>query len=405
MTRGMVPPRFCANQIARRGDPLIAVGMSPIAPSVDRTLAALHARGQRRVLASRAGIDFASNDYLGLAADPAIASAIADAIAGGVPVGAGGSRLLRGNHPAHAALEDKAAAFFGSESALFFGSGFSANAAMLASLPGRGDLIVADSLIHASAHDGIRLSRADHVLAAHNDAGAFDEAITRWRTGGGRGTAWIVVESLYSMDGDLAPLGELVAVAERHDAMLMIDEAHATGIYGPQGRGLAAPYEGRANVVALHTCGKAMGVEGALVTGARGVIDMLVNRARHFIYSTAPSPLMAVAVSAAIDRVAIADGEREALRALMAHAGAVLCAPLGLEPPQSPILPVVLGGERRTMAVAEALQAAGFDIRGIRPPTVPAGQSRLRITLTLNARADDLDALAPVLIQLLEEHA
>lgn len=372
------------------------------APSIDRTLAALSARGQRRVLGPRAGIDFASNDYLGLASDSAIASAIADAIAAGVPVGAGGSRLLRGNHPAHTALEEKAAAFFGSEAALFFGSGFSANAAMLASLPGRGDLIVADSLIHASAHDGMRLSRADHVLAAHNDAAAFDDAISGWRAEGGRGTPWIVVESLYSMDGDLAPLGDLAVVADRHEAMLVIDEAHATGVYGPQGRGLAAPHEGRDNVVALHTCGKAMGVEGALVTGPRAVIDLLVNRARHFIFSTAPSPLIAVGVNAAIDRIAAADDRRERLRALMTHAGRVLCAPLGLEPPQSPILPIVLGGERRTMAAAEALQAAGYDIRGIRPPTVPAGQSRLRITLTLNAGEDDLDALAPVLMRAVE---
>lgn len=376
--------------------------MSVSAPSIDRTLAALAARGQRRMLADRAGVDFASNDYLGLAADPAIAHAIADAVAAGVPAGAGGSRLLRGNHPAHSALEAKAAAFFGSEAALFFGSGFSANAAMLASLPGRGDLIIADSLIHASAHDGMRLSRASHVLAAHNDAGAFDCAIGEWRAGGGRGTPWIAVESLYSMDGDLAPLADLAAVADRHDAMLVIDEAHATGVYGPQGRGLAAPFEGRTNVVALHTCGKAMGVEGALVTGARGVIEMLVNRARHFIYSTAPSPLIAVAVSAAIDRIAAADDRRDRLRALMAHAGQMLCAPLGLEPPQSPILPIVLGGERRTMAAAEALQAAGFDIRGIRPPTVPAGQSRLRITLTLNADEADLDALAPILRRAME---
>lgn len=372
------------------------------APSIDRTLAALAARGQRRVLAAREGIDFASNDYLALAGDSVVAGAIADAIAEGVPVGAGGSRLLRGNHPAHEALEAKAAAFFGSKAALFFGSGFSANAAMLASLPGRGDLIVADALIHASAHDGIRLTRSDHVLAAHNDAGAFEDAIRGWREDGGRGTPWIVVESLYSMDGDFAPLADLAAVAERHEAMLVIDEAHATGVYGPRGRGLAAPYEGQANVVALHTCGKALGVEGGLVTGPRAVVDMLVNRARHFIFSTAPSPLMAVAVGAALDRIAAADDRRERLGALIAYAGRILCEPLGIAPPQSPILPIVLGGERRTMAAAAALQAAGYDIRGIRPPTVPAGQSRLRITLTLNASERDLNSLAPILFSALE---
>jgi 8-amino-7-oxononanoate synthase len=377
--------------------------MSPFAP-LSRRLAALDVRSRRRVLAPREGIDFASNDYLGLAGDPAIAAAIADAAARGVPAGSGGSRLLRGNAPEHEALEDKAAHFFGAESALFFGSGFSANAALLATLPQPGDLIVADALIHASVHEGIRLARADHIFAAHNDVAAVEQAINQWRAGGGRGTPWIAVESVYSMDGDIAPLADLVAVAERHDGVLIVDEAHGTGIMGPGGRGLAAPFEGRENLIVLHTCGKAMGVEGALVTGPQIVKDYLVNRARGFIFSTSPSPLMAVAVGASIDRIAEADDLRARLDALRAHAGRVICAPLGLEAPVSPILPIILGTDRRAMAVAGALQEAGFDIRGIRPPTVPAGTARLRITLTLNVKPADIDALAPVLQQALEAH-
>lgn len=373
--------------------------MAPTAPlaSLSRRLAALDARSRRRVLAPRHGIDFASNDYLGLAGDPVIAKAIADAAARGVPAGAGGSRLLRGNAPEHEALEDKAARFFGAESALFFASGFSANAALLATLPQPGDLIVADELIHASVHEGIRLTRAAHRLSAHNDAAAVERAIADWRAGGATGTAWIAVESVYSMDGDIAPLADLVAVADRQGAVLIVDEAHGTGIMGPGGRGLSAPYEGRENIIALHTCGKAMGVEGALVTGPAIVKDYLVNRARGFIFSTAPSPLIAVAVSAAIDRIEQADDRRAALDALRAHAGRVLCAPLGLEAPISPILPIILGTDRRAVAVAGVLQAAGFDIRAIRPPTVPAGTARLRVTLTLNITAADIDALAPVL--------
>lgn len=365
--------------------------------SLSRRLAALEARGRGRVLAGRVGIDFASNDYLGLAADPAIAAAIADAIERGVPVGAGGSRLLRGNAPEHEALEAKAAAFFGAEAALFFGSGFAANAALLSTLPQPGDLVVADELIHASVHEGIRLSRAHHVLAAHNDADAVAHAIEAWRKHGGHGTAWIAVESVYSMDGDLAPLADLFAVAERHDAVLIVDEAHATGVFGSGGRGLCAPYEGCDNVIALHTCGKALGVEGAMVTAPRLVVDYLVNRARGFVFSTAPSPLMAVAAGAAIDRIAGADDLRARLDALCAYAGRVLCAPLGLPEPASPILPIILGSDRRAMAVAAVLQAAGFDIRGIRPPTVPPNTARLRVTLTLNASPADIDALAPVL--------
>ncbi|MET0240223.1 MAG: 8-amino-7-oxononanoate synthase [Sphingobium sp.] len=375
--------------------------MSPLG-SLSRRLSALDTRSRRRTLSPRAGIDFASNDYLALAGDPAIADAIAQAAARGVPAGAGGSRLLRGNAPEHEALEDKAARFFGAQAALFFSSGFAANAALLATLPQPGDLIVADELVHASVHEGIRLTRAPHVLAAHNDAAAVEDAIARWRVDGGRGTAWIAVESVYSMDGDIAPLADLVAVADRHDAVLIVDEAHGTGIIGPGGRGLAAPWEGRDNIIVLHTCGKAMGVEGALVTGPAIVKDYLVNRARGFIFSTAPSPLIAVAVSAAIDRIEVSDDRRANLDALRAHAGRAICAPLGLDAPVSPILPIILGKDSRAMAVAGALQEAGFDIRGIRPPTVPAGTARLRVTLTLNVGTADIDALAPILQAALE---
>jgi len=190
-------------------------------------LARLAARDRLRVLAPMAGKDFASNDYLGLASHPRLAAAIAEAVGQGVPVGSGGSRLLRGNHPEHEALEAEAAAFFGAEASLYFSSGYTANVAILATLPQRGDLIVHDALVHASMHEGMRLSRAQSVAAAHNDPGAVAQAIRAWRDGGGKGTPWIAVESLYSMDGDTAPLADLYAVAEQHDAMLIVDEAHA----------------------------------------------------------------------------------------------------------------------------------------------------------------------------------
>lgn len=360
-------------------------------------LAALAARGRLRALMPRAGHDFASNDYLGLSGDPAIAQAVAEAIGRGVPVGSGGSRLLRGNAPEHEALERQAAAHFGAEAALFFANGFVANMALLATLPQRGDLIVADALVHASAHDGIRQSKAGHVFAAHNDPQAFADAITQWRGQGSAGRPWIAVETVYSMDGDIAPVAALADVAARHDAMLLLDEAHATGVFGPGGRGVGAALEGQANVVTLHTCGKALGVEGAIVCGPRGVIDWLVNRARPFIFSTAPSPLMAVAVGAALDRVAAADDRRAALMALRDHAGRVICDPLGLPHSPTQILPIIIGEDKRTMAVAAAVQAAGFDVRGIRPPTVAPGTSRLRISLTLNVDAAVVDALGDAL--------
>jgi 8-amino-7-oxononanoate synthase len=365
-------------------------------PAHRQQLDELARRGRLRALSPRTGIDFASNDYLGLAGHPALGRAVAEAIARGVPIGSGGSRLLRGNHAEHEALEAEAAAFFGSESALYFSSGYAANAALLSTLPQRGDLLVHDALIHASAHEGLRLGRAEAVAAPHNHAGAVDDAITGWRARGGTGRAWIAVESLYSMDGDRAPLADLMAIADRHDAMLVIDEAHATGVFGPDGRGLAAGLDGRENVIALRTCGKALGCEGALLCGPATMRDFLVNRGRAFIFSTAPSPLMAAAVRAALRLVADEPERREALHALAAQTQERL-APFGVPPTGSQILPLVLGDDVRTMRAAAALQAAGFDIRGIRPPTVPEGTARLRISVTLNASLADLDALAETL--------
>lgn len=360
-------------------------------------LDALDRRARRRRLVARAGHDFASNDYLGLAHDPLIAEAIAQAIARGVPVGSGGSRLLRGNAPEHEALEARAAAIFGSEAALYLGSGFAANMAILAGLPGPADLIVADALIHASAHDGMKLGRAKAVLASHNDPQAVDDAIRTWRRQGGVGRAWIVAETLYSMDGDMAPVEALAQIAAQHEAMLVLDEAHATAVHGPGGRGLGAALEGRADIIALHTCGKGLGVEGALVTAARPVIDLLVNRGRSFVFSTSPSPLVAVAVQAALERMLAGDDLRARLAGLIDDAAEHLCAPLGLPAPTSQILPVVIGDDARTMRVAAALQAVGFDVRGIRPPTVPRGTARLRISLTLNVDEAIVSALGEAL--------
>jgi len=388
--------------IGRMDPPVYSAAMPAPLDSARAQLDALDRRARLRRLAPRAGHDFASNDYLGFARDPAIAQAVAQAVARGVPAGSGGSRLLRGNAPEHEALEAQAAAIFGSEAALFLANGFAANVTLLAALPGPDDLIVADALIHASAHDGMKASRARAVLTPHNDADAVDDAIATWRRAGGRGRAWIVAETLYSMDGDRAPVDALAAVADRHEAMLILDEAHATAVHGPGGRGLAAQLEGRANVIALHTCGKGLGVEGALVTAARPIVDLLVNRGRAFIYSTAPSPLIAVAVSAALDLMLAADDRRAALAALVDHAGRHLCAPLGLPTPASQILPVPIGADARTMQVAAAVQDAGFDVRGIRPPTVPRGTARLRVSLTLNVDAAAIEALGAVLARALE---
>ncbi|WOS61879.1 8-amino-7-oxononanoate synthase [Sinorhizobium fredii] len=350
----------------------------------EKTLTGLERKGRRRALVAKGGLDFTSNDYLGLANSPRLKAAIVSALDRGVPVGAGGSRLLRGNHPEHEALEAEAAEFFGSDRALFFGSGYAANVALFSTLPQRDDIIVHDALIHASAHEGIAASKAPAVAARHNDVEAFADAILRWRGAGGTGHPWIAVESLYSMDGDRAPLVELAGLAEQHDGFLVIDEAHATGVFGPGGRGFSAALEGRENVVVLHTCGKALGVSGALL-GASGVLcDYLVNRARGFIYSTAPSPLTAAAVREALRIAADEPQRRTEFDVLSTFANAALAATLGVEGSGSQILPVMIGDNGRAVKIADRLRDEGFDIRAIRPPTVPEGTARLRIAITLN---------------------
>lgn len=369
----------------------------------EKTLRGLERKDRRRSLIAQSGIDFTSNDYLALADAPRLKAAVSDALARGVPVGAGGSRLLRGNHPEHEALEAEAAAFFGAERMLFFGSGYAANVAILATLPQKGDLVVHDEFVHASAHEGMAVGRAATISARHNDANAVEDAIRTWRAEGGIGHPWIVVESLYSMDGDRPSLAELAGLADRHDGFLVIDEAHATGTHGPDGRGLAAPFEGRENVVALHTCGKALGASGALVGASRTLCDYLVNRARPFIYATAPAPLIAAAVREGL-RIMVEEPERrERFGRLVAFANAEIVARVGVPGSGSQILPVIVGDNGRAARIAGRIQAEGFDLRAIRPPTVPEGTARLRIAITLNVDEATITAMYDRLAEALAE--
>lgn len=368
-------------------------------------LAALDAEGRLRRLAPRHGWDFASNDYLGLAEAPELRDAVTAAIRRGVPIGAGGSRLLRGNHPEHEALEAEAAVHFGTERALYFSSGFGANYAIFSTLPQRGDLVVHDELIHASVHDGLRNGRAERVAARHNDADSFADAIRAWRARGGTGRPWIAVESIYSMDGDAAPLDDLARLVHEHDGVLVIDEAHATGVLGPDGRGLGAHLEGRADVISLHTCGKALGASGALVCATATVCEFLINRGRAFVFSTAPSPLQAASVRAALGLVRDRPQLRARHAALVAHAGAELARACGANAIGSHIIPLIVGGNERAVALATAVQAEGFDVRAIRPPTVPDGTARLRISITLNVDEAVVSDLSHLLGKVMKEAA
>lgn len=364
-------------------------------------LEALAQRGRMRALHPIQGADFASNDYLGLAGSDLLRDLTRTALDSGFAPGAGAARLLRGNHDAFTALESEAAAHFGSGAALYFGAGYAANLAIFSALPAARDLVLHDALIHASALDGMRLGAAETRSFAHNDVAAARAALLDWRAEGGKGQVWLAVESLHSMDGDFAPIAELATLASEESAFLIVDEAHATGIWGPEGRGLTAPYATYENLITLHTCGKSLGVQGALVCADPVLIATLINRARSFIYSTAPSPLLAEVLRGVLAHLAHDPSRRNALLSRAAQA-ADLARGIGLAPSGSQIQPVILPGDARCLAAAATLQAQGFDIRAIRAPTVPKGAERLRLSLTLNPDASTLTAAFAALQKVLQ---
>jgi 8-amino-7-oxononanoate synthase len=367
-------------------------------------LRGLDRRGRLRSLVKPSGIDFTSNDFLALANDPRLKNAVINALKKGVAVGSGGSRLLRGNHPEHEILESEAAAFFDVERTLYFVTGYMANVALFSTLPQRGDVLVYDALIHASAREGIAASKATSIRVPHNDVNAVDHSIRSWRKNGGKGRPWIAVESIYSMDGDQAPLDDLSEIAERHDGFLVIDEAHATGVLGRGGRGLAAKLVRRENVLTLHTCSKALGVSGGLITGPAILIDYLINRARPYIYSTATSPLLASAICEALSIVREEPERRDELERLVNFTGAEFLKRFGVNPSGSHIQPVIVGDSTRATQIAQILQAQGFDIRAVRPPTVPQGTARFRLSITLNIGQSQIADMFECLAMAMKEH-
>lgn len=367
-----------------------------------KTLSDLASQHRLRALKPASGLDFASNDYLGLGHHPAIKQSIVDALDSGVAVGAGASRLLRGNHDTHEALEEFAASFFGSEATLYMSTGYVANFAIFTTLARRGDKIFYDDLSHASTREGIYASKADHQAIMHNDIEAFEQALKTWsKTSSGQ--TWIAVESLYSMDGDRAPLEQLSQLAERYNAMLVVDEAHATGVHGPTGRGFAETLPHNDNLILLHTCGKALGCQGALICCSQVIKDYLINKCRPFIFSTGPSPLMAVAVKTALTLIDKEPWRRSDLARLYNTAHEHLSRTVKLAGPPSQIIPVIVGEDARALQFADILQAQGFDIRAIRPPTVAEGTARLRLSLTLNVSLSDVTSLTAALETLLQD--
>lgn len=359
--------------------------------------------GSRVMIDGRSVVDFSSNDYLGLASDARVRRAMAQALECEGP-GATASRSLGGNHPAHLAVERRAAALKRTEAALLFSSGYAANLGAIPALAGPDDVIYSDALNHASIVDGCRLARARVRIFPHNDLEALAGLL---RAEGGRcRRRLIVVEGVYSMEGDLGPLPDLVELASRYDAVIYLDDAHATGVIGPHGGGSADHWAlGDGVAVTVGTLGKAFGTAGAFVAGSDVLRDFLLNRARTFIFSTGPSPALARAAATAMDLAAAEPWRRERLRC---NAGLLREALAGAGHPVAPdvvgpIIPVMIGEAARAVAVGQALLRRGFLVGAIRPPTVPPGTARLRLTVSAAHDPGEIARLVEALSQSLGE--
>jgi 8-amino-7-oxononanoate synthase len=351
---------------------------------------------QRPMLGPTELVSFCSNDYLGMAAHPDLLEAAGSA-AEREGFGAGAARLVAGDLPAHRALESDLASFLGREAALLFPTGYQANVGTLAALAGPGDLIVSDAANHASLIDGCRLSRATVSIYPHADASAARSALT---LPGPFRRRFLVTESLFSMDGDVPPLAALATAAEAVDAVFVVDEAHALGVSGPGGRGFCAA-AGLVPDVLIGTLGKAFGAAGGFVAGPEALRSYLLNRARTFVFTTAAPPPIAAAAGAALRVIRGAEGD--ACRARLASHGARLFEHLRgrISRPPGPIVPLIIGTDAAAVAASTALRERGLFVPAIRPPTVPEGTARLRITLSSQHTTDEIDRLWAALLEVL----
>lgn len=348
--------------------------------------------------------DFTANDYLGLGRDPQVLAAARQALADFDNLGSGASALVSGRSPASAELEETLAQFEGTQAALLFPTGYGANLGAITSLVGEGDIVFCDKLNHACLIDGCRLSRAAFRVYRADRLELLEDRLTRAADYPRR---WIITEGVFGMDGLVAPLAELHALASRHDACLIVDEAHATGVIGPTGRGaceLAGLDDTR--LVRTGTLSKAVGALGGFVPGSTNLIEYLWNNARTQMFSTALPPVVCAAATAAVRKMATESGPREHLGRLIAHLRNRLASDLPpggpqlLGDPRVPIVPLLIGDSGRAMRIAAQLAERGFAVAPIRPPTVPRGTARLRISLSASHDLAIVDALANALIEL-----
>jgi 8-amino-7-oxononanoate synthase len=357
----------------------------------------LETRSQSRTLAEIRGVNLCSNDYLGLAGDPQLHGAVLDAVRDTARVGGTGSRLLSGHTGVWDEVEEEFARFVGVDAALYFGSGYAANVGLLTSVLTKNDLVFSDELNHASLIDGIRLSGARKVIYSHLDLNALESALREHQRGSG--SRFVVTETVFSMDGDVVALRELLALCERFGAGVILDEAHATAVHGPAGRGIAAELAAVRDAAAVvHTCGKALASAGAFVCGSAALREHLINHARTFIFSTAMPPYMAGQIRAALRLALGMDAERAELLARSRRLAAGLRAQ-GWDTAGSStqIVPVVAGGNEEALAAAAYLQQQGFAVRAIRPPTVKRGSARLRFSVTCEVAPHELERLEEAL--------
>ena len=343
-------------------------------------------------------IAFCSNDYLGLANNPEVIAALAQG-ANEWGAGAGASHLICGHQKPHEDLQIALARFVGMDKALLFSTGYMANMGIISALVGRGDAVFADRLNHASLLDAVQLSRAEHMRYPHGDLGILKGQLAATTCK----RKMILTDAVFSMDGDLAPLPELFELAEKHDAWLVIDDAHGFGTLGPQGQGSLAHYKLSAHprIIYMGTLGKAAGVSGAFVAGNATVIDYLLQTSRTHIFTTASAPALAVALQKSLQLIEQADQQRAHLNALITRLRSGLASlPWELmtqEGTQTAIQPIIVGSNEAALRLTEGLLKQGFWVPAIRPPTVPAGKARLRITLSAKHSETQVDALLSAL--------
>jgi 8-amino-7-oxononanoate synthase len=368
-----------------------------IAERIDDELQVLRRQSQFREVEVPAGVNLCSNDYLGLASDAGLKEAVLRAVTDTPTVGSTGSRLLSGNRKEWEELEAEFARFAGTEAALYFGSGYGANVGLLGAILRPGDIVFSDALNHASLIDGMRLSGARRVIYPHRDLRFLEKSLREHA--GDTGARVIVTESVFSMEGDVAGINDLVGLADIYDAELVVDEAHATGTCGPEGRGIVAGCECERKILAIvHTCGKALASAGAFVCGTNLLRQFLINRARTFIFSTATPPYFVGQIRAALALAREAEAKREHIRKIaMELREGLSVAGLSSGSSTTHIVPVFLGSNDAALHVAAQLQANGFAAKAIRPPTVPPGTARVRLSLTCEISFEEIHRLISVL--------